>query len=118
MKPLVVNTTGKTDWAPETKKYILYDWQTGTHPMGVGIGANANAIRRCPPTSERMAYAELREWQARGSPLRCVAIVVVSKKGWHWTPYNGQLSWAAKDYRAEWQNIPAKQQPSRRSQRN
>jgi len=114
---LVVNTTGKTDWAPETRKFILYDWKTGTHPIGVAIAASATEVRKSPPTSRQMAYAELREWQANGSPLRCVAIVGVTSSGWRWTPYKGRLSWAAKDFRAEWQDVPAYRQPLRRSSR-
>jgi hypothetical protein len=102
---LVVNTTGKTDWAPDTKKYVLYDWKTGAHPLAVAIAADAKDVRECPRvTGGQMAYAELREWQAHGSPLRCVAIVIVTKNGWRWTPYDGQISWAANDYRAEYRN--------------
>lgn len=98
---LLVTTRGPTDWSPDTKKFVLYDWQTGKKALAIAIGADGTSIRKCPSTAGQMGYAEKREWQAHGSPLRCIAIVVVTRQGWEWRPYDGQISWAAKDWRAE-----------------
>ena len=97
--PLVIRTTGKTGWAPGTRKFILYDWQTGTHPMSVAIGADATEVRTAPPTGPNFGAAEALAWKGNGAPLRCVAIVVVTKTGWRWTAYDGRLSWAKRNYR-------------------
>jgi len=95
---LVIRTTGPTGWAPGTKKYVLYDHKTGTKPLAVACAANAREVRECPPTSKQFAAVEALAWKASGAPLQCVAIVVVTKKGWEWVPYNGNKTWAKKNY--------------------
>jgi hypothetical protein len=89
---MITTEMGYTDWAPETKQFILYDSRT-LKPIAAAISGNATQIRKDPPLVDRIA-----QWQAEGAPLRCVAIVIVTSKGWCWTSYGGQLSWAAKNY--------------------